>query len=300
MSGAALSGERYPGYGSHLAFYEDVYAPAISRVRHAGRLGADIMELDQTRGDWSDAQCPDLLVSELLPGSSIEAQIDVGAGRFRTRSRGGAFLVTPPRSATTILIEHEHRLRTLAVNYAALQRFAGEDALPADGDFGPLHSLMYENARVSRVMEELWTVAARDDGYARLAGDGLLLQLCAALLAAGSRLGGEPAGLAPWRLKRAIDLLESRLGDDVTLEELARAVDLSPYHFNRQFRRSTGLPPHRWLQARRVERAKTLLAQPGADVLSVAAAVGYENPGHFAKLFRRYVGVSPSEFRRQL
>lgn len=107
-------------------------------------------------------------------------------------------------------------------------------------------------------------------------------------------------GLAPWRLERAKRRLEERLAEDVSLQAVADDVGLSLYHFCRQFRASTGLPPHAWRQVRRIEHAKTLLSRREADVLSVAAAVGYDNPGHFAKLFRRHVGVSPSEFRRQL
>jgi AraC family transcriptional regulator len=77
-------------------------------------------------------------------------------------------------------------------------------------------------------------------------------------------------------------------------------VRLSPYHFCRAFARSTGLPPHRWIQTRRIEHAKALLVRPEAAILEVAAQVGYENPGHFAKVFRKFVGMTPREFRRAL
>jgi AraC-like DNA-binding protein len=114
--------------------------------------------------------------------------------------------------------------------------------------------------------------------------------------AAPSRRGG----LAPWQLRRVRNHVAEHLARDIPLAELSALVRLSPYHFCRGFSRSMGLPPHRWIQARRIEHAKALLARQEGTVLEVAAAVGYDNPGHFAKVFRKLVGVAPREYRRSL
>src|SRR5262249_60369278 len=74
---------------------------------------------------------------------------------------------------------------------------------------------------------------------------------------------------------------------------------LSPYHFARRFKESTGLSPHRYIIARRIERAKELLR--GEEDLSlgqVAARVGFWDQGHFTRHFKRLVGVTPRRFRR--
>jgi AraC-like DNA-binding protein len=65
-------------------------------------------------------------------------------------------------------------------------------------------------------------------------------------------------GLAPWQLRRAKEMLASRLDEPISLAELARACKLSPGHFARAFRQTTGQPPHRWLIEQRVEKAKQL------------------------------------------
>jgi AraC-like DNA-binding protein len=84
-----------------------------------------------------------------------------------------------------------------------------------------------------------------------------------------------------------------------TLEQLAAVARLSPYHFARQFRRATGLPPHQYVIARRVERAKGLL-QAGTDLslAQVAAHAGFSDQSHFCQHFRRIVGVTPGQFRK--
>jgi AraC family transcriptional regulator len=60
-----------------------------------------------------------------------------------------------------------------------------------------------------------------------------------------------------------------------------------------------GIPPHRYLMSQRIERAKMMLVQSCLPVIEIAAAVGYEDPGHFAKVFRQMVGLAPRKFRVQ-
>ncbi|HEY1403905.1 MAG TPA: helix-turn-helix domain-containing protein, partial [Pyrinomonadaceae bacterium] len=68
------------------------------------------------------------------------------------------------------------------------------------------------------------------------------------------------AGLIDRRIRRAVELMHSNLAEELPLEELAAAAYLSPFHFARLFKKLTGLPPHAYLAALRIERARTLLA----------------------------------------
>ena len=79
---------------------------------------------------------------------------------------------------------------------------------------------------------------------------------------------------------------------------MAAAAHLSPYHFARQFKAATGLPPHQYVILRRVERAKELL-QAGADLslAEVALRAGFSDQSQFSNHFKRLVGVTPSQFR---
>ena len=79
---------------------------------------------------------------------------------------------------------------------------------------------------------------------------------------------------------------------------MAAVARLSPYHFARQFKAATGLPPHQYVIARRVERAKELL-QAGTDLslAEVAAHAGFSDQSQFCRHFKRLVGVTPGQFR---
>jgi AraC family transcriptional regulator len=108
----------------------------------------------------------------------------------------------------------------------------------------------------------------------------------------------ESGGLAVWQERRAREFLEARLADNVSLEEVARECELSVAQFARAFKRSTGLPPHRYLTERRIERARLLLVGSDLPLADVAVRCGFADQSHFTKLFRRSMGVSPGIFRR--
>jgi AraC family transcriptional regulator len=79
---------------------------------------------------------------------------------------------------------------------------------------------------------------------------------------------------------------------------MAAVVGLNPYHFARQFKAATGLPPHQYVIARRVERAKQLLqAGTGLPLAEVAADAGFSDQSQFSRHFKRLVGVTPGRFR---
>jgi len=104
-------------------------------------------------------------------------------------------------------------------------------------------------------------------------------------------------GLASWAERRCRDYLQARLAENVSLHELAAVANLSPFHFARMFKQSTGLPPHAYLRRLRAERACALLRDTQLSVAEVANAVGYETPQAFARMFRGEIGTTPSVWR---
>jgi AraC family transcriptional regulator len=93
-------------------------------------------------------------------------------------------------------------------------------------------------------------------------------------------------------------IMENLGGSSPTLEQMASIADLSPYHFARQFKAATGLAPHQYVIARRVERAQQLLRGDGElGLAEVALNVGFAHQSHFSFHFKRIVGVTPGQFR---
>jgi AraC-like DNA-binding protein len=103
-------------------------------------------------------------------------------------------------------------------------------------------------------------------------------------------------GLAQWQERRAKEMMNVHM--DVSLSELAEECRLSVTHFVRAFRRSTGMPPHQWLLARRISKAKSLLARSDLTLAEVALACGFNSQSHLNKAFKTSTSVSPGRWRR--
>jgi AraC family transcriptional regulator len=144
----------------------------------------------------------------------------------------------------------------------------------------------------------------RDGGDNRLYAETLAAMLAIELVRFRDRGGLRPpvarGGLAEWQRRAAIEFINDSLDQNISLEDLANLVRLSPNHFCQAFARSMGMPPHQYQRRQRVERAKLLLADTDRSVTEVAMAVGYSAPSNFATAFRRVTGLTPRDFRRRL
>ena len=105
-------------------------------------------------------------------------------------------------------------------------------------------------------------------------------------------------GLGPARLRRIRELVQAKMEDELSLNEMAESVGLSTAHFARMFRKSTGQTPHQFVLRQRLERAKVMLCAPDARVLDVAVACGFKTQQHFAQVFRDVWGITPTEYRQ--
>ena len=109
-----------------------------------------------------------------------------------------------------------------------------------------------------------------------------------------ARIGAEPQAVT-----RAKAYIEAHCAENITLDDLARAAYLSPFHLARVFQRATGLPPHAYLLQTRILRAKALLAH-GRAITDAAYELGFVDQSHFHRHFKRIVGLTPGEFSKMI
>lgn len=245
--------------------------------------------------EFADTPVPMNFVGLLMKRSAAERF--TGARRAVPGTQAGS-LMTCPAGLDGRWIFHE-KVETLHV-YVPQPLL---DQFSRSGHAVELHdNLDINDFVVSRLMQQI-DAAMQGDEADRLLADTLGVAL-AARLAECHACHGAPVkivlgGLATWQLKRAIDYLDAHLADDISLAEMAATADLSPYHFCRAFKQSTGLPPHAWLTARRIERAQDLMAaHPKMGLTEVALCVGYQSQAAFGVAFKRATGTSPSQWRR--
>lgn len=107
-------------------------------------------------------------------------------------------------------------------------------------------------------------------------------------------------GLSASTRRRVLELIDARLDARLSVVALASEAGLSPSHFARAFKESTGRSPHRYLLTQRLERGRRLLAAPGITISEVAARTGFADQAHFTRLFRREFGLTPGAYLREL
>ena len=105
--------------------------------------------------------------------------------------------------------------------------------------------------------------------------------------------------LPGYKLRQLTDWMTENVAEEFNLDRLAARAGLSKFYFNRLFKSATGVSPSRYHMTLRMDKAKRLLRETKESVVSVGLEVGYTNPSHFAQLFRRETGLSPSDYRRQ-
>jgi AraC family transcriptional regulator len=146
-------------------------------------------------------------------------------------------------------------------------------------------------------LEEVRSEGLGGELYAQSLATALAVHLLRGHSSIGDRdkkeLAREPGGLSPRALQRALDYVGDNLSADLSLEGIAGAAHLSPRHFSRLFRSSTGLSPHQYVIRERVERAKRQLLDTELSVGEVALACGFSHQGHLSRHFVRLTGATP-------
>jgi AraC-like DNA-binding protein len=108
-----------------------------------------------------------------------------------------------------------------------------------------------------------------------------------------------PSGLAAWQVRRINDYIDQHIGAAIRTSELARVVDLSVSHFSRAFKQSFHDTASGYIARRRLDLARKLMLTTSTSLSQIALDCGLCDQSHLTRLFRRYLGTSPRNWRRQ-
>jgi AraC family transcriptional regulator len=164
-------------------------------------------------------------------------------------------------------------------------------------------SFRFRDSEMESICGRLYREISLRGADERLYMESLVMDLAVSLLhrhstASQARTILPSSGLTRIQARRVLDYVESNLSRDLTLDELARIVDLSLHHFARMFKKTIGVAPYRYILARRVEHAKGMLRATSATLVEVGLSAGFCSQSHFTSTFRRMVGATPAEFKR--
>lgn len=112
--------------------------------------------------------------------------------------------------------------------------------------------------------------------------------------------GRKSTKLSDKRMRMVLDYIEENLGGHLTISGMAKAAALSPFHFTRSFKASTGTTPARYVWKRRIELARSMLKDRQFTLVEVALACGYSSQSHFTTAFKEATGLTPAVYRASL
>ena len=115
--------------------------------------------------------------------------------------------------------------------------------------------------------------------------------------AAAGNVAGQKKEYSNEAIEKAQEYIRHNYRKDLSLEEMSRQMDMSPYYFSKLFKEVTGSNFVEYVTGVRMKRARELLLEGGKSIKQICAEIGYSDPNYFSRIFKRYEGCTPTEFR---
>ena len=225
------------------------------------------------------------LTSHLKKGSLF---LTAGGAPYEFRFRT---LTSEPFETTLVLL-------SLPLFNEALEDVFGKDAAQAR-----LRDLSgFEDPMLTAMLQQLREEATRRTAsrlFVRGLAQAIAVHLARNYAVLGEDARGESPSLPGFKLRRITEWMAENLTEEFSLPRLAAQAGVSEFHFNRLFKRATGMPPSQYQIKLRMDAARRLLRETKENVITIANEVGYSNPSHFAQLFRKETGLAPTDYRRE-
>ena len=158
--------------------------------------------------------------------------------------------------------------------------------------------LCFEDSRVLSLAKLVANECESTTDLHCLYGDSLICALFVALAKIEPSLERHKGQLSSHHLKKVIEFIEDNHAMNIRLDELAGLTGLSSAYFCHVFKKTTGVPPHKWQMRARINRAKTFLEHSDMALSEIAVATGFSDQAHFTRVFRQIAGTTPQAWRR--
>jgi AraC family transcriptional regulator len=260
------------------------------------------------------------VVDRFLVPATAEPHIScniAGSAEFRERDPGGTWITRQIRRGDSFITRSRtpyevsfrspagEELESISMHVAVEPfRAALEAIYPGKADEVEVVDFFGRDVALSHLCATCGELLnARVRGSSRIVAD--LTQLFATYLAEKYMIAASGApefrgGLPIRQFQKVADYVTDRLAEDISVEDLARLVELSPFHFSRVFKQSTGMTPMQFVTRERITRAQQLIRETSRSLIEIALDVGYTSPSSFGKVFRRVTGVTPMAFRNSV
>ncbi|KQB53160.1 AraC family transcriptional regulator [Pseudomonas endophytica] len=280
-----------------LQVFQAMGSSPNARLEHCAELGDGM-----AAALWSNHH--DARTYEAPTHHTLSCYISGGTGTFRREKPGakgapGKLCVLPAEHQSSWIINGEIRLAHV---YVSQEQFALGCITLLDREPRTLHLrelTFQEDEQQSLRFHQLIKMNWSEPGERLLTSTLASALLDHAVLNQVGMRGGLQlkGGLAAHQRRQLVERIEHSLAEPISIGQLAAQCALSPYHFARMFRESFGVPPHQYVLARRMARARDCLRNSSLALGDIALACGFASASHFTNRFKQSVGATPGEYR---
>ena len=260
---------------------------------------ATLRSQSATRITWHSHDCFEMLL--LMDGSTAYEFPD----NETVDLPGGHFMLIPPGMLHRGLHDVRRPVSMTGIMFDPLRKGAAKHTPFTAVDLVWLNSQFVSGARQARRMSSELRSQVNSipqdfssmDLSSTLFVASLRLTVCSILLEAAKQIGCARTFEPKQAVQSAIAFMESHLDETISIETVAEAVHCSRAKFFDIFKDATGMTPNDYWQRLRIDRAQGLLTGSNMSITEIAMDCGFSTSQYFSSVFRKYSGVSPSDYR---
>ncbi len=187
-----------------------------------------------------------------------------------------------------------------STKWVVLSGFAIEMTLTSLGLDKPYIVALGNTSKLDKLITEMYYSIIRDNFYGSMTAAGLLYSFLIEFYKCTSNQGKIDNLAANSPLNKVLAYIDLHYADNLTLESMCSVSDISPQHLCRLFRRKLNIRPMEYIAKKRIQEAKALLLNSPRNIAEISRIVGYNNCNYFCITFKKYEGVSPTEYRKTM
>lgn len=278
-------------------------APYVHECHVTGSMDIDLVGVSNNpAGHYPDPPLADYMLILQTKGA-MQTQVDLGVRPIRAPMRTGTILLAPPDTATDYQVDGPFDLALVSLPKTLFN--TAQDAIGAGAklDLEYLHGDFFQDPLLQQLVLRMFREAREDNAKGALFVDHAVYTIAATLLGLAGRLKARYRAASPMsdtQLAQIRALIDDRIDEKITLDEMAALIGWDVYRFSRAFRNTVGQPPHQYVLSRRLELARQQLTTTKDTLAEVAYSVGFSSQQHMTNLFRKHVGTTPARYRAEV
>lgn len=286
------------GFGSFAEYYQNgqlAHAPQEHRRGGSFKVGMFIVEQDPA--EFTDPALDEIAITGVLSGDCRSA-VDFGNGWTDTFIAMVDHVgLQPAHQDCSFRLTNPHKLIVASAKSQTVMEQYDRAGIRHD-PFEPLYGNFAHSPKPMHLLKEMWNAMELGGPANNLLVDGLFTTLLSYMLNVDDHCAFlSTPHIDNHQLAKVIDYIEAHFDTPLLTSELAAIAAMSVAQFGRSFKAATGYSPHNYVTIRRIEHAKRMLRLGELTITQIAYCCGFSSAAHFATVFGRYVGATPSAYR---